>query len=119
MAQGGILCRQVMRKAGIFLLPPPRTHVLHLPLSSTRFKPELFAQALSSPERALVVLGAALRCSVKPAPQGLGTRKPGIRRLGGRTRCDLIGGHPGLGEGWHRCCGMQGCRMLCSSIPRQ
>lgn len=71
--RAGILCQRVMRKAGIFLLPPPpHTHVLRLPLSSTRFKPELFAQALSSCGESI---GGAPCCT---APLGR-TRFPGTR----------------------------------------
>lgn len=109
--QGGVLHRRVVRKAGIFLLPPPCTHVLHLPLSLMYFKRKMFAQALSA---------AAPRCTDKPASQGPGMGEPGIWHSGGRMRCELINSSPGLGEGRHHCCGMQGCRVLCSSIaPKQ
>lgn len=67
MAWAGILCWQVVRKAGIFLLPPPHTHILHLPLcliSNLSCLLELSACL----EIVSVVLSPC--CVGKPAPQG-------------------------------------------------
>lgn len=67
VAWAGILCWQVVRKAGIFLLPPPHTHILHLPLCFISNLSCLFKLSACL-ERVSVVLSPC--CVGKPTPQG-------------------------------------------------
>lgn len=111
-AWAGILCWQVVKKAGIFLLPPPYTHILHLFLHSMCFQPELLAQAFSLPGKSIsgaqsVLLGQS---------HSLGMDEPGTEHSGSRVCCDLVGGCPLPGEGHHCCCGMWGCSSNSSNL---
>lgn len=104
-AWAGILCWQVVRKAGIFLLPPPHTHISHLRLHSVCFQPELLAQAFSLPGKSIsgaqsVLLGQT---------HSPGMHEPATQHLGSLMCCHLVGGRALPGDGQHCCCGDAGC----------
>lgn len=98
-AWAGILCWQVVRKAGIFLLTPTSCT-----FPCTRCVSNLSCLLKLSALPGKSISGAqSVLCGQTHSP---GINEPGTQHLGSRGCCDLVGGRPLPGEGHHCCCGV-------------